>query len=308
VLGAGLTLTKIKTLKMDKLLFELRQLTNRNRDGSQGRQAERYKELRLMSQQLRRLGYKKMGAKSLKTKHVQALLKHWKVEKSPQTGKPISIGTIKNRMSSLRWWAEKVNKSQIIPRTNKELGLPDRKRLPDQSKAFSLEGRNLSKLPRHIVDSLRLQEAFGLRREESAKFQPGKALNNEKLDLKASWTKGGRARSIPMVNEEQRQLVKELVNRYGNNSLIPAQMNYKEYLSHRGYHISSSELPSSHGLRHQYAQLRYEELTGWPAPINGGPKKADMSLQEQKIDHDARATVSRELGHKRISITRIYLG
>ena len=46
--------------------------------------------------------------------------------------------------------------------------------------------------------SLRLQQAFGLRREEALKIQPRWADRGEHLHLKASWTKGGRERTVPI--------------------------------------------------------------------------------------------------------------
>ena len=61
-----------------------------------------------------------------------------------------------------------------------------------------------------------------------------------------------------------------------------------------------------HGLRHAYAQKRYFELTGHKSPICGGPKPA--SRQEKELDLIARKTISQELGHARVQITRAYLG
>ena len=49
----------------------------------------------------------------------------------------------------------------------------------------------------HVRMSLALQEAFGLRREEAIKFSPY-ADKGDHLELKASCTKGGKARSIPI--------------------------------------------------------------------------------------------------------------
>ena len=46
--------------------------------------------------------------------------------------------------------------------------------------------------------SLELQSAFGLRREEAIKFAPRYADKGDHLLLKASWTKGGKARTIPV--------------------------------------------------------------------------------------------------------------
>jgi hypothetical protein len=63
-----------------------------------------------------------------------------------------------------------------------------------------------------------------------------------------------------------------------------------------------------HGLRHQYAQMRYEALTGWKAPKAGGPHAAQLDLFQRQRDRDARQQVSRELGHERLAVTAVYLG
>ena len=57
--------------------------------------------------------------------------------------------------------------------------------------------------------SLRLQAAFGLRREEAIKFLPGYADRGNRIALKASWTKGGRAREVPVLKAAQRRLLDE---------------------------------------------------------------------------------------------------
>jgi integrase len=52
--------------------------------------------------------------------------------------------------------------------------------------------------------SLELQQAFGLRREEAMNFQPSFADRGDHIMLKASWTKGGKERIIPVRTEAQR--------------------------------------------------------------------------------------------------------
>ncbi len=52
---------------------------------------------------------------------------------------------------------------------------------------------------------------------------------------------------------------------------------------------------------------RYEELTGWEAPVRGGPSSRDLTLEQKPIDGEARLTISQELGHERRQITAIYL-
>jgi len=63
-----------------------------------------------------------------------------------------------------------------------------------------------------------------------------------------------------------------------------------------------------HGLRHAYAQNRYEELTGWKCPVAGGMESRDLTLEQRGIDRQARLSISRELGHERETVTCAYLG
>jgi len=66
-------------------------------------------------------------------------------------------------------------------------------------------------------------------------------------------------------------------------------------------------LRNPHGLRHAYIQRRYKELTGWEAPINGGPSVKDMTPEQYQKDHEARMTLSADLGHCRKQVTNSYL-
>ena len=63
-----------------------------------------------------------------------------------------------------------------------------------------------------------------------------------------------------------------------------------------------------HGLRHAYAQSRYAELTGWPAPAAGGPTVKALTPEQKAIDQQARLTISQELGHERTQVVGIYIG
>jgi len=105
---------------MDDLTYTLRQLCQRNRDGSHATQADRMRILTLTARQLREAGFRQMTAASLNGKHVQALIGRWQREN-------LSAGTIKNRLSHLRWWAEKVGKAGILPADNAQLGVPERR-------------------------------------------------------------------------------------------------------------------------------------------------------------------------------------
>ena len=286
---------------MDDLTYSLRQLCQRNRDGSHATQADRRGVLSLASRQLREAGFRQMRATSLKGKHVEALLNRWQAE-------GLSAGTLKNRLAHLRWWAEKVGKAGTIPADNAHLGIPERRFVTQESKAKEL-GEALEHIrDPHVRMSLALQQAFGLRREESIKFQPQYADRGDCLVLKGSWAKGGRPRTIPITGPEQRAVLDTARQLAGTGSLIPAQKTYIQQRQTYDGQCKAAALSHMHGLRHRYAQARYEALTGWKAPAAGGPSARSLDAAQRETDASARQTISRELGHERTQITTVYLG
>jgi integrase len=287
---------------MKDLNYQLSELCRDNRDGGFSTQATRSRMLDLIASQLQELGFRRMQKRSLKPKHVDALINHWQDQ-------GISIGTLKNRLSALRWWAKKVNKPSIIARDNSVYGIGKRTYVAKESKAQELDQEKLSKISdQHVRLSIRLQAAFGLRREESIKFSPGYAIKDDHIQLKSSWTKGGRARTVPIKNNEQRQLLEEIKAFAKGGSLIPAQFNYVQQLNRYQRQLRNVGLSKLHGLRHAYAQQRYEELTGWRAPVAGGPARESLTTDQRALDLEARVTISQELGHNREAISAVYLG
>ncbi len=287
---------------MRDLNYQLKQLSQQNRDGSYGTQVQRARILSLIANQLHDRGFRQMNAHSLKPKHIEALTKHW-------LASDVSVGTIKNRMSALRWWAQKVNRQNVVARANEYYGIPDRKYLTNDSKAKQLASSDLDKVRDvHVRMSLELQQAFGLRREEAIKFQPSFADRGDHIVLKESWTKGGKARVIPVRTEGQRSVLDQARRLAGKGSLIPSSRNYRQQLRIYEGHTLRAGLSSMHGLRHAYAQNRYEELTGWQSPAAGGPPSKFLDKGKRERDYQARLIISRELGHEREQITSVYLG
>ena len=137
---------------------------------------------------------------------------------------------------------------------------------------------------------------------------PTWADRGEVLHLKASWTKGGKERDIPIGTEAQRALLNEAKEFAGAGSLIPAEMSYRDQLNRFKAQTARAGIDRVHGLRHHYAQARYADLTGWKAPAAGGPTARQLSPDQKRIDREARLTISRELGHEREQITAVYLG
>jgi hypothetical protein len=287
---------------MQALNYELKQLCARNRDGSFATQADRERILTLVANQLRAMGFVNMQAQSLKPKHVEKLVERW-------TAEGLSTGTVKNRMTELRWWAEKIGKANVVAKSNDAYGIADRRYVTNVSKARQLTAGDLAQVtdPYSRV-SLQLQAAFGLRREESLKIQPAWADRGDRLVLKDSWTKGGRAREIPIRHVEQRQVLDEAKGVAGRGSLIPADRSYVQQLRRFEYQCDRAGIHRVHGHRHQYAQERYRELTGWSAPAVGGPRSRALTREQKLLDREARLTISRELGHERAQVTGIYCG
>ena len=287
---------------MRGLNHQLKQLCRHNREGSFGTQVQRERELTLMANQLHQIGFRGMNSHSLKPKHVEALVRHW-IESD------VAAGTIKNRMAAFRWWARKVNRQNVVARSNDHYGIPNRQFVTNTSKAKSVLEADLVKVrDQHVRMSLELQQAFGLRREEAIKFIPTYADQGDHLILKPSWTKGGKARCIRIRTKDQRELLDRAHKLAGKGSLIPSSRKYVHQLRIYEGHTLRAGLSKMHGLRHAYAQRRYEELTGWKAPAAGGPPSKSLTLEKREQDHQARIIVSRELGHEREQITAVYLG
>ena len=126
-------------------------------------------------------------------------------------------------MAVIRWWAHKVNKQNVVARSNEHYGIPDRRFVTNESKAKSVTRSQLDKVrDEHVRMSLELQQAFG--------------------------------------------------------------------------------------LRHAYAQNRYEELTGWECPAVGGPDSKALTPKQREADREARLTISQELGHERKAVVSAYIG
>ncbi len=104
---------------MRDLNYAFKQLCRQHCDGSYAARADRERILDLCASQLQALGCRNLHAENLKPKHIERLVKGWLAE-------VVSAGTLKNRMTALRWLAEKLGKQNIVARSNTAYGIPDR--------------------------------------------------------------------------------------------------------------------------------------------------------------------------------------
>ena len=287
---------------MRDLNYQLKQLCRHCREGSHATQAKRERMLTLIANQLHEMGYRGMNVRSLKPKHIEALVEKWREQE-------LNTGTIKNRMAAIRWWANKVDKRNVVARSNEHYGIPDRRFVTNESKAKTATQEQLEKVKdEHIRMSLELQQAFGLRREEAMKIRPCIADQGDHLFLQRSWTKGGRERIVPIRTEQQREVLDRAHRLAGRGSLIPSNRNYVQQMRVYEGNTRRAGLHHMHGLRHAYAQARYEDLTGWTCPAAGGPVAKELIPEQLEQDRKARLTISRELGHERSAVVSAYLG
>ena len=286
---------------MRDLNYDLKRLQAAHDDGSHGTRAARSYALAQIADTLHDLGFKGLRATGLRRKHVVALVKEWK-----RQGR--SIGTMKNRTAHVRWWAARIGRPAVVP-SNGALGIANREYVTNEDKSVVLDPDKLALVKdAHVAMALRLEAAFGLRREEAIKFTPARDDRGDRIRLKGSTTKGGRPREVPILKDSQRKLLDEARRLVGSGALIPPERNYRQQLKIYESQTRAAGLYRMHGLRHRYAQSRYEELTGWKAPAAGGPPQRSLTGARRRIDAEARRTIAAELGHSRAAISSVYCG
>jgi integrase len=173
----------------------------------------------------------------------------------------------------------------------------------------------------HAAASLKLMQAFQLRFKESVMFRPhtdvitaaqaGKPDAGVALYLDTHrGTKGGRERLFPIDNAVRLEAIEYArrvtvgVNESVSDPRLTLQqaMRRLRYVTER-FGITRAGLGVvPQGLRHQGAADDYESITQVPPPIAGG------SAVDTALDLQARKEIAARLGHRRISITNIYLG
>lgn len=286
------------------LKHSILQLTKQNKDGGFKTQANRKERLLYAAEQLSEAGYKIQHIKQLKFKHVKSLVDRWLQEN-------LSPGTIKNRMTDLRWAMSKFNKAGVIPMDNLRFNIPNRQYVTNKDKSISISEMDLSKITdENVKMSLILQREFGLRREESIKIKIHQAVVGDQLNLQSSWCKGGRARSIKIQYPEQWNAIAQVKMFLGESqrALIPDDKRYVDQETSYRNQTSRAGIHHAHGLRHAYAQRRYQDLTGRICSAKGGLLKKEMTLEQLAVDESARQIISGELGHERLDVVSVYIG
>ena len=259
---------------------------------------------------LRELGYKLDTVHSFRGKHMQALAKAWEE-------RGLSASTLQNNLSTFRIFAGWIGKTGMVEPTDRYVtpGAATRTSIATQDRSWTAQNVDIAaKLAEVTAKDARvglqmaLQATFGLRARESMQLRPNVADKGSYLALTVG-TKGGRDRVVPIDTPEKRELIdkaktfaasKLASTSDPNLTLAQAKNHYYHVLRSCG--ITRANGLTSHGLRHGYANDRYEQISGTPSPVRGG------TTPDRETDQAARLEVAEELGHSRESITTHYLG
>lgn len=191
---------------------------------------------------------------------------------------------------------------------------------------FEQTKTSLSAMPDggRLSAAVSLQRELGLRFEESIKANPRslltEALRSNSVRI-TDGTKGGRIRLVPITSHAQIAALRAAADaQRSGRSLIPQELNYRQFRSLAYRAIAKTAARQFHGFRHAYAQARYREITGVDAPVVAGiphgvkhhrhmATRLNCSISDARaIDRRARLIVAEELGHGRIEVTNAYLG
>lgn len=162
-----------------------------------------------------------------------------------------------------------------------------------------------------VGTNLELMQEFGLRVKESRLIHP-RAADCGTVLFVVEGTKGGRPRSFQLRTDAQRQALdcaKQVSQGNLKGALIPPGRNLEQacqraYYVCRKFGITKDQLEvRPHGLRHEFANDRYEEIADTPTAVRGGLNDAPKDL-----DQMARQTVTNDLGHAKLQITASYTG
>lgn len=266
--------------------------------------------------ELRALGVRLQSVREFREKHLKILAHSWE-------NKGMSASAIGNGISIFRTFAEWIGKKGMIRESVlyvKDAASVKRAYAATVDKSWSAKGVDLlalieqiSAFDPYVAMQLRVIEAFGLRAEEGVCLRPYCADDGTSLYV-TDGTKGGRARTVPVRTDEQRQVLIDARAFVGNrpNKRSLADPNRSLSQAVRRFHyvmekfgITKDQLGvTAHGLRHEYANDDYELQTGGPSPVRGG-QPGEVARADAWL---ARAKISENLGHVRSKALAAYLG
>lgn len=265
--------------------------------------------------------------RQLGNRHIEEMVSRW-------LARGLATATIHNYLSNLRCFAEWINKPGMVRPPEVYVGSDSphahRHQVPTSDKSWTAKDVDIAALINQCAKhdawvglQLELCWRFALRPKEARHFRPHGAVvardsatpadaaafpGVEEFVRIAHGTKGGRPRDVPIVSDEQRDLLARLQNLVpvggyvGRPGHTAEQNRARFYYVVRRHGIARDALGVvAHGLRHQAANDRFEVLADQPSPVRGGDASSEAA-------HEARTMVARMLGHARERAAAFYLG
>ena len=287
----------------------------------------RYNHIREVSRfvaTLRKVGFGVQKWTNLTNKHVASVVEQWQHD-------GLKTSTIKEYLSGVRSVLNHFHNDRISP-DNRPFGLENRVNVSNIDKSLSQQAyenavgalRSSDNInDNRIAAQLMLQRELGLRREEAVKFNPNRSVMADGKVFITDGTKGGRDRILQHISDQAKAAIayaKTVLSGANtiSNGMTERQWNNLYYRTIREHRISKEICgASSHGLRHAYAQERYQSLTGFDAPVKFTSKEEFRSNAMQvagnewkKLDQDCRLLLKGELGHgpDRDDVISVYVG
>jgi site-specific recombinase XerC len=249
---------------------------------------------------------------SLGNRHVAFMVRRW-------VDRGLEPGTIQLYLSYLRTFAEWIGHTGMVLPAEKYVDDParvERSYAAAADKSWSAHGivpdakiAEVAAFDRYVGCQLLMALRFNLRVKEAVMCPPHTAEVEGQLEVKRG-TKGGRLRFVPIDTPEKRaalEAAKRCVESKSAHLGRPGktlEQNLERFrYVMRKFGITKAMLGvTAHGLRHEYANDRYEEFAGIPSPVRGGPSI------EREADCAARLRLAEELGHGRRAVTSAYIG
>ena len=259
---------------------------------------------------LREKGYKLDDVRSFRGKHMEVLAALWEEKK-------LAASTIQNNISIFRGFAGWIGKAGMVEEADKYVGdgAASRSSINREDKSWQTKGVDVQAKIAEVAAKdarvgfqLALQATFGLRAREAMQLRPHVADKGAYLALTVG-TKGGRDRVVPIDTPAKRALIDQ-AKTFAASKLAStsdpaktlAQVKNHYYHVLRSCGITRKDGIIGHGLRHGYANDRYQQISGEASPVRGG------KTSDRDTDQAARMEVAEELGHSRESVTTHYLG
>lgn len=263
---------------------------------------------------VREAGYNIHNLLNIDQRHITAAIDRWKSDE-------LLPSTFQNRFTTLRWLSISLGKRGLI-RSPEYYGLePEdvaRTYVAESDKSWVSKGvistevvQSAKSLDPWVGHQLDLIRCFGLRVKEAIVMKPRIADLGTTLRVEEG-TKGGRTRVVAIETPEQRAALdaaQQVALKSQRGSMLKPGMTLTQgknrlYYVMRKLGITKDQLGvTPHGLRHEYANDLYEELSGNPSAVRGGTHIVDRAADEA-----ARQAVTLSLGHSRQSITTAYTG